>query len=182
LKGEGAHFMLLNCTSEYPPKYEHLNLGLIPRLRRRFGVYVGHSDHSPDAETALAAAALGARVIEKHFTLSRRDRRPDWLVSVEPPELKALVAGVRKIEAALGAEKRLYPEERPVRKWAHHSVVSLRAIAAGSHLTADMVGVKRPGWGIPAKHLERFYGRMAKRDIPMNTLLRWSDVNGPAAS
>jgi N-acetylneuraminate synthase len=176
LKAEGAQFMLLNCTSEYPPQYPHVNLGLLPILRRRFGVLVGHSDHSPENYTAFAAVALGAAAIEKHFTLSRKRRGPDWLVSIEPGELKALVDGVRKIGAALGSEKRLYPDERIVRRWAHHSVVSLRDIARGSAITPEAIGVKRPGWGIPAKHLEALYGRVAKRDIPKNALVRWNDV------
>jgi len=176
LKAEGASFMLLNCTSEYPPQYPHINLGLLPVLRRRFGVLVGHSDHSPENYTAFAAVALGAKVIEKHFTLSRARRGPDWLVSIEPEELKALVDGVKKIDAALGNEKHLYPAERIVRRWAHHSVVSLRDIARGSAITPEAIGVKRPGWGIPAKQLEALYGRVARRDIPTNALVRWNDV------
>lgn len=176
LKAQRARFMLLNCTSEYPPKYEHVNLKVMQMLRRRFGVMVGHSDHTPDNYTTFAAVALGAKVIEKHFTFAHRDRGPDWHVSLEPMGLQDLVTGIRRIEAALGGRKRLHPEERSVRRWAHHSVVSLRTIPAGTVIRPGMVGVKRPGWGVPAKHLEAFYGCMARRDIPDNTLLRWSHI------
>ena len=176
MKRERAQFMLLNCTSEYPPNPAHINLGLLPVLRRRFGVHVGHSDHSPANYTALASVALGARVIEKHFTPARKRRGPDWHVSIEPHELSLLVDGVRTIEAALGAEKQLHPRERSVRRWAHHSVVSLTDIPTGTVIRPEMVGVKRPGYGVPAKHLESFYGRVVKRDILTNSLLRWVDV------
>lgn len=176
LKAQRAHFMLLNCTSEYPPKYEHLHLGFLQVLRARFGVLAGHSDHSPDNYSSFAAVALGAKMIEKHFTLAQKDRGPDWHVSLEPQGVKDLVDGVRRIEAALGAEKRLYPEERPVRRWAHHSVVSVQDIPRGSRMTSTMLGVKRPGYGIPAKYLETVCGRMARRAIPANTLIRWVDL------
>ena len=177
MKRERARFMLLNCTSEYPPNPAHINLGLLSVLRKRFGVHVGHSDHSPTNYTALASVALGARVIEKHFTPARKKRGPDWHVSIEPHELSLLVDGVRTIEAALGAKKRLYPQERPVRRWAHHSVVSLAEIPAGTVIQPEMVGVKRPGHGIPAKHLETFYGRVARQDISIDSLVRWQDVS-----
>jgi N-acetylneuraminate synthase len=176
LKGAGARFMLFNCTSEYPPKPEHINLGLLKVFRERWGVLVGQSDHTPDAYTSYAAVALGARAIEKHFTFSRALRGPDWHVSIEPKELKTLIQGMRIIEAALGSRKRLHPEERPVRAWAHHSVVSLCAIPAGAAIAPDMVGVKRPGSGVPAKHLDAFYGRVARREIQKDALLRWEDV------
>jgi len=176
LQEEGAHFMLFNCTSEYPPKYEHLNLGLMEILRNRFKVQVGHSDHTPENYAAFAAVALGAKAVEKHFTLDRKDRGPDWRVSLEPKELQALVEGIRKIEAACGTQKKLHREEQPVRHWAHHSVVSLCDITAGSTITPEMVGVKRPGWGVPAKFLEKFYGSVAVKEISANTLLRWEDV------
>jgi len=176
LKQEGAKFILMHCTSAYPPRYEQINLQFIPHLKERFGVLVGHSDHTPDIWTALGAVALGARVIEKHFTLDRALKGPDHHISLEPQEFRTMVNAIRKLEAALGSEKKVHPDEEPVRKWAHHSVVSLCDIPAGSVITPEMVGVKRPGWGIPAKHLEEFYGRVAKRDIPANSLLRWEDV------
>lgn len=176
LREEGAEFALTNCTSAYPPRYEDVNLGLIAVLRERYEVVVGHSDHTPDAATAIGAAALGAAIIEKHFTLDRDTGGPDRHVSLEPAELAAMVDAIRKVEAALGAEKVVHPDEEEVRRWAHHSVASVRPIAAGATITADDVAVKRPGWGIPAKHLERVIGAAAARDIPADTPLRWEDL------
>lgn len=176
LKKENASFLLMHCTSAYPPRYDQINLRFILRLKEMFDVMVGYSDHTPDIWTTLGAVAMGARVIEKHFTLDRALKGPDHQVSLEPSEFRALVKAVRNLEAALGSEKKVHPEEEIVRNWAHHSVVSLRDIPAGAAITPEMVGVKRPGWGIPAKHLEEFFGRIAQRDIPANTLLAWQDV------
>ena len=178
LKEEGANFVLTHCTSAYPPRYEQINLGFIPLLKEMFGTLAGHSDHTPDMWTALGAAAMGARVIEKHFTLDRALKGPDFHISLEPPEFRTMVKAIRNIEAALGSEKEVYSDEEPVRQWAHHSVASLLDITAGTVLTPELVGVKRPGWGVPAKHLDDFFGRVAKKDIPANSLIQWEDVEG----
>lgn len=177
LKAEGTRFVLMHCTSAYPPRYEQIDLRFIPPLKEMFGVIVGHSDHTPDMWTALGAVAMGAKVIEKHFTLDRALKGPDYHISLEPQEFRTMVQAIRKLEAALGSEKKIHPEEESVKQWAHHSVVSLCDIPAGSVISPEMVGVKRPGWGIPAKHLGEFYGRVAKRDIPANSLLCWEDVD-----
>ena len=176
IRGEGGRFMLTHCTSAYPPSYEEINLRFIPKLAERYGVMVGHSDHTPDIWTALGAVALGAPLIEKHFTLDRSMRGPDSHISLEPHELRQLVEGVRKLELALGEEKRVYDDEQVVRAWAHHSVVATRDIDAGQTLDADSLAVKRPGTGIPARHLEELYGRRAARDLAENTVLQWQDV------
>jgi N-acetylneuraminate synthase len=176
LKQAQAQFILTHCTSAYPPRYDEINLRFIPRLRERFGVLVGHSDHTPDIWTALAAAVIGACVIEKHFTLDRSLRGPDYGVSLEPQEFAEMVGALRKIEAALGAEKRIHADEQPVREWAHHSVVSVCHIPAGAVLADHMLGVKRPGRGVPARYLEDFYGRVTARAIRANALLSWADV------
>ncbi|MBM3942638.1 MAG: CMP-N-acetylneuraminic acid synthetase [SAR202 cluster bacterium] len=178
LREEGTQFMLTHCTSEYPPKYEDINLGFIPRLREMFDVMVGHSDHTPDIWTALGAVAMGARVVEKHFTLDRYLKGPDQHVSLIPAEFKTMVEGIRKLEAALGSEKRVHAEEEPVRHWAHHSVVCLQDIPLGTAITGGMVGVKRPGWGIPAKYLDRLDGRRTRRSLPKGTILQWEDIEG----
>ena len=176
LKEEGAEFALMNCTSAYPPRYEEVSLGLIRRLAEMFDVPVGHSDHTAEIWVPIGAVVAGARIIEKHFTPDRSLKGPDHLVSLEPSEFRTMVDAIRKLERALGAEKKVHPGEEEVRRWAHHSVVSLRPIAAGTALTTELVGVKRPGWGVPARHLPEFVGRIARRDIPADTLLAWEDI------
>ena len=112
LKSEKADFMLTHCLSEYPPKYEHMNLGLIKELEKRFGVFVGSSDHSVEINSAIAAVVLGAKVIEKHFTLADL-HGPDDTVSLIPDKFKEMVDAIRKIEKALGSE-RLVSKEKQV--------------------------------------------------------------------
>jgi sialic acid synthase SpsE len=176
LREENARFMLMNCTSAYPPRYDQLHLGYMRRLRERYGVLVGHSDHTPEATSAIAAAALGAVAIEKHFTLDRATGGPDKHVSLEPAEFRAMVDAIRNVEQALGDRKEVYPEEQVVRDWAHHSVVAVRGVAEGATVTAEDVAVKRPGSGIPAKHLEEVVGRVAARPIAADTPLQWHDL------
>lgn len=182
LKKENVPLILTNCTSIYPPGYHQINLGLIPKFKNKFDVLVGHSDHTPDIWTALGAVAFGAVLIEKHFTIDRRMKGPDYEVSLEPQEFRIMVEGIRKLEAAMGSEMCVYPEEEIVRNWAHHSVVSLTLIPTGTTITMDMVGVKRPGNGIPAKLLDQIVGQVAKEDIPKNTMIRWGAIERGTAS
>ncbi len=178
LREEGADFMLMNCTSAYPPRYDQLHLRFIPRMRELFGTLVGHSDHTPELPSAIAAVALGAVAIEKHFTLDRQRGGPDRHVSLEPEELQALVTAIRSVEAALGEEKELYPEEEVVRAWAHHGVAAIRDIEAGSVIGAKDVAVKRPCRGIPARHLDEVVGRVAARAVARDTPVQWTDLAG----
>jgi len=181
-EGAKENLILMNCTSEYPPgDYSHANLGLIKVLHEKFGVWTGQSDHTTDNYTAYAAVALGARVIEKHFTLNRKQKGPDHAISLEPHMFKELAGGIRKIEKSLGSGKTISPEEQTVRGWAFHSVVASRDIKAGEKFTLENLMPKRPGSGIEAKYLDRLYsekllGRKAKKDLPKNTILQWPDV------
>lgn len=182
-EGAKENLILMNCTSEYPPNdYSHTNLGLIPKMRQEFGVWVGQSDHTMDNYTAYAAVALGAKLVEKHFTLSRGQQGPDHAISLTPPMLKDLVDGIRKIEATLGDQKTVSKEEQVVRDWAYHSVVVAQDIKAGEVLTLENLLPKRPGSGIPAKYLDKNHsvkllGRTAKKDLPKDTILQWENVN-----
>ncbi|MBI5630424.1 MAG: N-acetylneuraminate synthase family protein [Elusimicrobia bacterium] len=177
MRASGIPFALFNCTSEYPPKYEDLNLQVITEMRRRFpDVLIGHSDHTPDLYTSFAAAVLGARFIEKHVTTDKRRPGPDQSVSIDMADLHELSTGVRKIEAALGSVKKVNDKERPVRTWAFRSVVAIRDIAKGMAISPDMVWTKRPGTGIPSKEMPKVLGRKAKKAIPANTMLRWEDL------
>ena len=181
---EGAkdNLILTNCTSEYPPNdYSHANLGLIQVMKEKFGVWVGQSDHTMDNFTAFAAVALGAKVIEKHFTLDRNQKGPDHFISLEPHMLKELVDGIRKIEVGLGLEKTISKEEQVVRDWAFHSVVTSRDIAEGEELSLENLMPKRPGSGIPAKYLDPMYskellGKKACKNMPQNTIVTWQDI------
>ncbi len=168
--------ILMNCTSEYPPKYSDINLGVIKQLHDKFKLIVGHSDHSPDIYTCFGAVALGAKLIEKHLILDRRQPGPDQSVSIEPYELYQLTQGIRRIEEALGNNKSINDLERPIRAWAHRSVVSLKDIPKGSVVSPELVWTKRPGTGIPAKLMDKVIGRIAKKDIPANHLISWDEL------
>jgi|TARA_Y100000310_G_scaffold344034_1_gene454667 N-acetylneuraminate synthase len=181
-EGAKENLILTNCTSEYPPEdYSHANLGLIKKMQDEFGVWVGQSDHTIDNYTAYAAVALGAKVIEKHFTLSRDQDGPDHKISLEPHMLKDLVEGVKKIEVGLGSERTVSKDEQVVRDWAFHSIVAEKDIKKGEELTLDNLIPKRPGSGIEAKYLDSLYsdkllGKHAKKDLPKNTILKWEDI------
>ncbi len=182
-KEEGSNFMIMNCTSEYPVKdYSHVRLGLIPKLQEKFNVLVGQSDHTTDALTSYAAVALGARVVEKHFTLDRNGPFPDDFMSLDPAMFRDLVLGIRNIEAALsGKEKNIAKEEEEIRSWAFHSVVSDADLKKGDAITLENVRPARPGSGIPAKYLDKLYsreliGRRLAKDVQKNTVLKWEDI------
>jgi sialic acid synthase SpsE len=176
VRGEGASFALMHCTSTYPTPYEHVQLGCIPALQQKYGVPVGFSDHTLGSYMAFAAVSLGANLFEKHFTTSRSLPGPDQEGSMEPDELKKVVEGIRAIEQASGATKQIQPGEQDVRNMAHHSVVSLREIRAGEKIAADAVWAKRPGTGIPARQLNDVIGRVAKRAIAKDALVSWDDL------
>ena len=168
--------VLMNCVSEYPAKYSDVNLGVIAQIEKRYDLVVGHSDHTPDIYTSIAAVALGAKLIEKHFILDRRQPGPDQSVSIEPYELYELVRAVRRVEQACGAQKMVHEQERPIRTWAHRSVVSLRPIPKGTPISSEMVWTKRPGTGIPAKCLDQVIAKVAQRDIPAHHLISWDEI------
>ena len=127
LKSEKVPFILMHCLSEYPPKYEHMNLGLIKELKERFGIIVGSSDHSTEIYFAIAAVALGAKVIEKHFTLPGL-HGPDDTVSLKPVEFKEMVSAIRKIELALGSKKIISKKKENRRNCAGGGVCSASCI------------------------------------------------------
>jgi N-acetylneuraminate synthase len=176
VRAEGAHLALMHCTSTYPTPYEHVQLGCIRWLQDLYKVPVGFSDHTLGNAVALGAVASGANLFEKHFTTSRTLPGPDQQGSMEPVELAELVRGIRAIERARGATKKIQPGEQDVRDMALHSVVSIRDIAAGATIGKDDVWAKRPGTGIPARQLDEIVGRVAKRAIARDRLLGWDDL------
>lgn len=168
---------LLHCTTQYPAEPQFCNLRAMGTMAREFGLPIGYSDHTPGIEISLAAVALGAMVIEKHFTLDKRLPGPDQAASLEPHEFRALVDGIRNINAALGhGEKRPWPVEIEVAKVARKSVVAVRAMPAG-HVIADAdLTAKRPGTGIPAMDAELVIGRTLTRAVAENALIQWADL------
>ena len=176
VRAEGTPFALMHCTSTYPTPYEHVELGCIDWLHDLYGVPVGFSDHTLGGYMALAAVASGAALFEKHFTTSRSLPGPDQQGSMEPRELEDVVRGIRAIERARGATKKIQPGEQDVRNMAHHSVVSIRDIAAGATIAAGDVWAKRPGTGIPARQLGEIVGRKAKHAIAKDRLITWDDL------
>lgn len=173
LKQNGAKdITILHCTTEYPAPLDEVNLRVMQTLKDEFGCPVGYSDHTKGIEVSLAAAALGAEVIEKHFTLDKNMPGPDHKASLEPDELKALVDGIRHIEAALGSkEKHPSASEIKNRAVARKSIVAARDIAAGEVFTADNLTTKRPGSGISPMQWNDVIGQTAKRDFMEDELI-----------
>lgn len=165
---------LLHCLTEYPAPPAEVNLRAMRTLRDAFGVPVGYSDHTMGIEVSLAAVALGACLVEKHLTLDRGLPGPDHKASLEPAEFKALVAGVRAVEAALGdGVKRVAPSEAANRAVGRRSVVAARALSAGHVLTAEDIAIKRPGDGIPPAQAEAVLGRALRRPVALDEVLTW---------
>ncbi|MER3395943.1 MAG: N-acetylneuraminate synthase [Acidimicrobiia bacterium] len=159
---------LLHCVSSYPASPHSANLRAMETIRRAFGVPTGFSDHTLGIVIPIAAAALGADIIEKHFTVSRNLKGPDHPFALEPNELKAMVEGVRAAEAALGDGRKRGPtaeESGEMYTMARRSIVAKSDIPAGTVITREMLTSKRPGYGIKPKYIRWIVGRVAKRDI-----------------
>jgi N,N'-diacetyllegionaminate synthase len=170
---------LLRCASVYPAEPGIMNLRAMATMRDAFGVPVGLSDHTRGIAVAAGAAALGAELVEKHFTLSRDSEGPDHPFALEPGELRAMIAGLREVEAAIGNGRLEGPsaaESGEMYTLARRSVIAAADIPAGTRITADMLTVKRPGTGILPKHLELLVGRRARVDIPFDEPLTWEMV------
>jgi N-acetylneuraminate synthase len=148
------HVTLLHCTSEYPAPFSEINLRAMDTLRSVFDLDVGYSDHTNGLSVAIAAAARGARVIEKHFTLDTTMEGPDHLASIEPDEFAKMVRSIREVESALGTnEKMVMPSEEKNRKTAQQSLTALQDIQPGDEFTSLNLGTMRPGNGIsPMKY------------------------------
>jgi N-acetylneuraminate synthase len=156
---------VLQCVTEYPAPPSDVNLAAMATIHDAFGVRCGYSDHTLGIEISLAAVALGASVIEKHFTTDRSLTGPDHRASLEPEELRRLVAGIRAVEQSLGSgNKQPAPSETPNIAVARKSLVAARAIRKGRKLTVEDVAVKRPGTGTPPVYYWDWIGRIAERD------------------
>ncbi|MGY3858719.1 pseudaminic acid synthase [Aeromonas intestinalis] len=173
LKNGNGQLALLHCVSGYPAPAAEYNLRAIPMMRQRFGVEVGLSDHTLGAATAIAATALGATVIEKHFTLARADGGPDCAFSMEPAELTELVTSVNTAHAALGvADYQLTPSEQDNRAF-RRSLYLIKEIAAGERLTEAHIKSVRPALGLPPADYDRLLGKRVTRSMDANQPLNW---------
>ncbi len=172
-------FMLMHCTSAYPTPYNNVRLGAIRQLADEFNVPVGLSDHSLGIYTCLGAVALGACVLEKHFTISRDWPGPDNPISIEPHELSDLVKGSEAIYKAKGGDKSVLAIEEPVIAFAYATVVSTNPIRAGEIFTTENTWVKRPGTGsIQATKLDSVLGKRAVRGILPDHHINPDDIEG----
>ncbi|MCH8109035.1 MAG: N-acetylneuraminate synthase [Chloroflexi bacterium] len=168
---------LLHCVTNYPADPEDCNLRAMQTLSHAFGFPVGYSDHTVGMEAALAAVALGAVIIEKHFTLDRSLPGPDHEASLEPDELRALIEGIRKVECMLGnGIKAPTTAELDMRPIARKSIVTAVALPKGAVITPSMITTKRPGTGILPRYWDTVVGKMARVEIEADTTLRWDDL------
>jgi N,N'-diacetyllegionaminate synthase len=163
---------VLHCTSEYPAPFENVNLNAMQTISKEFGVSVGYSDHTTGIEISIAAAALGATVIEKHFTLDRALPGPDHKASLEPDELVALVKSIRNIEIALGDGSKVPSNgENKNKLIARKSIVARQDIHSGDSFTVDNLTTKRPGTGVSPMKWQEILGKTATRDYLQDEII-----------
>jgi len=178
IQKHNAPLALFHCTSLYPTPYEKVRLGGIAELMKAFpGIPIGLSDHSIGNYTSFGAVALGASLIEKHFTSSKKWAGPDIAISIDTSELKDLIMGVDAIHKALGGKKGILKEEKPTIDFAYACVVSIQEIKKGEKFTKDNLWVKRPGTGqIKAVDFEKVLGKTALKNIKKDVQIKWSDL------
>ena len=169
--------ILLKCISSYPAPYENMNLNVIPNMQQTFDCVCGLSDHSMGTEIPVAAVALGARVIEKHFTLSRQDGGEDSLFSMEPQEFKEMVKQIRNVEKALGKVTYELNQSQLESRIYSRSLFVVKDIKQGEKFTEDNVKSIRPGIGMHTKHWNEVLGRTARCNIKKGTPMQWQYVD-----
>ena len=168
--------ILLKCVSLYPTPFEHANLRTIPNMKDTFNVAVGLSDHTSGISVPIAAVALGAVMIEKHFILDRKLGGPDSAFSLEPREFKAMVEAVREIEKALGEIKYELTENQIKSREFSRSLFAVKDIKAGETFTEENIKSIRPGYGLHPKYLKDIIGKKARREIERGTPLSWDMI------
>lgn len=176
LKTRGVSFALMHCTSIYPTPYNKIRLGAIHQMKQAFpNIPIGLSDHSLSNYPCLAAVALGASLLERHFTSDKTWPGPDIEISMDKHDLKDLIEGSYAIFESMGGEKNILPEEQPTIDFAYASIVSISEIKQGELLSKNNIWVKRPGKdGIRAEHYDSVIGRKAALDIPKDKQIQWS--------
>jgi N-acetylneuraminate synthase/N,N'-diacetyllegionaminate synthase len=169
--------ILLHCTTSYPCPLEDVNLRAMLTLKKEFNLPVGYSDHTLGILVPIIAVAMGAKVIEKHFTLSKNLPGPDHKASLEPKEFKEMVKAIRDVEKALGSGiKKPTKNEEKIKKIVRKSIIAKINIPAGSKITKEMLIIKRPGTGIEPKYINKIIGKIAKREIKKDSLIKFQDL------
>ena len=173
LRSSGAKdISVLHCNTDYPTKMEEVNLRAMNTIENAFSVEIGYSDHTKGIEVPIAAVALGAKIIEKHFTLDRNMEGPDHKASLEPNELKSMVDSIRNVEIALGnGIKNLTESEKKNVKIARKSIICSSDIKKGDTFTEDNLTIKRPGTGLSPKIWDKILGKKAKRDYYIDEMV-----------
>lgn len=169
--------IILHCNTEYPTPFQDVNLSAMDVLKERYAVKVGYSDHTKGIEVPIAATALGAKVIEKHFTLDRNMEGPDHKASLEPNELKKMVESIRNIEKAIGNKVKFVTESESKNKSvARKSIVAAKQIKKGEIFTAENLSVKRPGTGISPLKWHDILGKKSQFDYDKEELIKLEEV------
>ena len=176
--GEGnGQLVLLHAVTSYPTHPEHVNLLAMKRMMKEFNVPVGYSDHTIGTVACVAAAAMGARVLEKHFTTDKNAEGPDHILSADPVEMKSIVDQVRTLEKMFGSGFKMpAASERTTRINNRKSIVASKPLPAGHQLAEQDIAVKRPGYGIAPKFLEQIIGRVLTRALEEDEVIAWGDL------
>jgi len=173
-----SDMIVLHCNTQYPTPMEDVNLRAMNTIKEECNVAIGYSDHTLGIEVPIAAVAMGAQLIEKHFTLDRRMVGPDHAASLEPKELKAMVQSIRNIEQALGdGVKRVSPSEKENIKIARKSVFYNQSLTSGDVITIEHLVMKRTGDGISPSKIDEIVGKIVTSDVHKEAYFKWSDVS-----
>lgn len=179
IKGHGNNkIIILHCTNSYPCPPKDVNLKAMLTLRKELNLPIGYSDHTLGITVPIMATALGAQVIEKHFTLSRKMSGPDHAASLEPKELEQMVLAIREVETALGSEvKKPTKTEEGYKKEDRKSIIAEVNIKKGTTILREMLSIKRPGTGIEPKFINKIIGKKAKNNLKRDYPIKWSDIS-----
>ena len=176
-KQKNKKIILLQCTSNYPTDYKNVNLKAMLTLKKAFNLPVGFSDHTLGITAPIAAVALGACVIEKHFTLDKKLSGPDHKASLEPKDFKKMIEKIRITEDCLGSSiKKPLKSEKEIRKLSRKSITANIDIKKGEKIKKEMLAYKRPGIGLSQIYLDKIIGRKAKKDIKKDTVIKWDMI------
>ena len=168
------NLIILHCITGYPTSFSEANLNFIKTLQNEFNVPIGFSDHSPGIELPIAAVALGACVVEKHFTLDKTLEGPDHKASLNPEEFKAMVDAIRNVEVAMGDGVRKFSEnELEIKKVARKSIVLNQDVNKNTIIEKEMLSIKRPGTGIAPKFINDVVDKKVNKDLKANSVLKW---------